>query len=67
MADDLHSPTSLGASGLMVSKLWLGAMMFGDQTDEAEAARIVAGERPTTSPASPGATSLPASSISRMS
>ena len=45
MADDLHSPTSLGASGLKVSKLWLGAMMFGDQTDEAEAARIVAATR----------------------
>ncbi len=28
---------SLGASGLKVSKLWLGAMMFGDQTDAAEA------------------------------
>ena len=45
MADDLHSPTALGASGLKVSKLWLGAMMFGDQTDEAEAARIVAATR----------------------
>lgn len=33
---------ALGASGLKVSKLWLGAMMFGDQTDEAEAANIVA-------------------------
>ena len=32
----------LGASGLKVSKLWLGTMMFGDRTDEAEAARIVA-------------------------
>ena len=31
----------LGASGLKVSPLWLGTMMFGDQTDEAEAARIV--------------------------
>jgi len=31
----------LGASGLKVSKLWLGTMMFGDQTDEAEAASIV--------------------------
>ncbi|HTJ03973.1 MAG TPA: aldo/keto reductase [Caldimonas sp.] len=45
MADHRHSPTSLGASGLKVSKLWLGAMMFGDQTDEAEAARIVAATR----------------------
>jgi aryl-alcohol dehydrogenase-like predicted oxidoreductase len=35
----------LGASGLKVSKLWLGAMMFGDRTDEAEAARIVAASR----------------------
>ncbi len=41
MADDRHPPTPLGASGLKVSKLWLGTMMFGDQTDEAEAARIV--------------------------
>ena len=31
----------LGASGLKVSPLWLGTMMFGDRTDEAEAARIV--------------------------
>ena len=36
---------SLGASGLKVSKLWLGAMMFGDQTDAAEAANIVAAAR----------------------
>ena len=35
----------LGASGLKVSKLWLGAMMFGDQTDAAEAASIVAAAR----------------------
>ena len=32
----------LGASGLKVSRLWLGTMMFGDQTTEAEAANIVA-------------------------
>ncbi len=32
----------LGASNLRVSALCLGTMMFGDQTDEAEAARIVA-------------------------
>ena len=32
---------SLGASGLKVSPLWLGTMMFGDQTAEAEAAAIV--------------------------
>ena len=35
----------LGASGLKVSKLWLGTMMFGDRCDEAEAARIVAASR----------------------
>ena len=35
----------LGASGLKVSPLWLGTMMFGDQTDEHEAARIVASAR----------------------
>lgn len=32
---------SLGASGLKVSRLWLGTMMFGERTDAAEAARIV--------------------------
>ena len=32
---------SLGRSGLKVAPLWLGTMMFGDQTDEAEAARVV--------------------------
>jgi aryl-alcohol dehydrogenase-like predicted oxidoreductase len=32
---------ALGASGLAVSPLCLGTMMFGAQTDEAEAARIV--------------------------
>ena len=32
----------LGRSGLEVSSLCLGAMMFGDQADEAEAERIVA-------------------------
>ncbi len=42
MADARHPATPLGASGLKVSKLWLGTMMFGDQTDEAEAGRIVA-------------------------
>ena len=36
---------ALGHSGLKVSPLWLGTMMFGDQTDEAEAARIVAAAR----------------------
>jgi aryl-alcohol dehydrogenase-like predicted oxidoreductase len=38
-----HRP--LGHSGLKASPLWLGTMMFGDQTDEAEAARIVAATR----------------------
>ncbi len=33
---------TLGASQLQVSRLCLGAMMFGDQTDKAEAASIVA-------------------------
>ena len=32
----------LGHSGLKVAPLWLGTMMFGDQTSEAEAERIVA-------------------------
>lgn len=31
----------LGRSGMMVSEICLGAMMFGDQTEAAEAARIV--------------------------
>lgn len=35
----------LGASGLKVAPLWLGTMMFGDQTDAAEAGRIVASAR----------------------
>ncbi|MGN5479274.1 hypothetical protein ACTMU2_27000 [Cupriavidus basilensis] len=35
----------LGASNLKVSRLCLGTMMFADQTDEAEAARIVASAR----------------------
>ncbi|CAG2148028.1 1-deoxyxylulose-5-phosphate synthase YajO [Cupriavidus campinensis] len=35
----------LGASNLNVSTLCLGTMMFADQTDEAEAARIVASAR----------------------
>ncbi|MGO4765750.1 aldo/keto reductase [Cupriavidus sp. 2KB_3] len=35
----------LGASNLNVSALCLGTMMFADQTDEAEAARIVASAR----------------------
>ncbi len=32
---------NLGASGLKVSPLWLGTMMFGDQTAEPEAAAIL--------------------------
>ena len=35
----------LGASGLKVSKLWLGTMMFGDQTDGVQAASIVDASR----------------------
>ena len=45
MSNEKISYQSLGASGLKVSKLWLGTMMFGDHTDEAEAARIVASAR----------------------
>jgi len=33
--------SNLGHSGLKVPALWLGTMMFGDQTDEAEARNIV--------------------------
>src|SRR5213078_1532145 len=36
---------SLGRSGLKVSPLCLGTMMFGDRTDAAEAGRIVAAAR----------------------
>jgi aryl-alcohol dehydrogenase (NADP+) len=36
---------NLGKSGLKVSPICLGTMMFGDRTDEAEAARIVASAR----------------------
>ena len=39
------APAPLGASGLKVSKLWLGTMMFGDQTHEADAARMVEAAR----------------------
>jgi len=45
MTDDRNVATSLGASGLKVSRLWLGTMMFGDQTDEAEAGRMIAAAR----------------------
>lgn len=37
--------TPLGHSGLKVPSLWLGTMMFGDQTDETEARNIVAATR----------------------
>ncbi len=36
---------TLGSSGLKVSPLCLGTMMFGDRTDEAEAARILGSAR----------------------
>lgn len=36
---------SLGRSGLKVPRLWLGAMMFGDQTAEPEARSILAATR----------------------
>jgi aryl-alcohol dehydrogenase (NADP+) len=35
----------LGSSGLQVSEICLGVMMFGDRTDEAEAGKIVASAR----------------------
>ncbi len=37
--------SSLGNSGLKTPPLWLGAMMFGDQTDAPEAARMLAAAR----------------------
>ena len=37
----LTTARPLGASGLLASPLWLGTMMFGDQTDEAQAGAIV--------------------------
>lgn len=36
---------NLGSSGLKTPRLWLGAMMFGDQTGEGEARDIVAAAR----------------------
>ena len=45
MSDDTTRYHPLGASGLKVGKLWLGTMMFGDQTSEAEAASIVSAAR----------------------
>ncbi len=35
----------LGSSGLLVSEICLGVMMFGDRTDEAEAGRIIGSAR----------------------
>ena len=45
MNPDATDTPALGASGLKVSRLWLGTMMFGDRCDEAEAANIVAATR----------------------
>lgn len=45
MSDFTMKYRRLGASNLKVSALCLGTMMFADQTDEAEAARIVASAR----------------------
>ena len=45
MTTDKTAYHPLGASGLKISKLWLGTMMFGDQTDAAQAANIVAATR----------------------
>ena len=47
MANPPNAPDyrPLGRSGLKVAPLWLGTMMFGDQTDAAEAGRIVASAR----------------------
>ncbi|HMO47629.1 MAG TPA: aldo/keto reductase [Rubrivivax sp.] len=45
MSLNLDDYAALGASGLKVSKLWLGTMMFGGRTDAAEAARIAAAAR----------------------
>lgn len=45
MSDFTMQYRRLGASNLKVSTLCLGTMMFADQTDEAEAGRIVASAR----------------------
>ncbi|MEI6114643.1 MAG: aldo/keto reductase [Burkholderiales bacterium] len=42
MSDKKPEYACLGQSGLRVPRLWLGTMMFGDQTDEAHAREIVA-------------------------
>ncbi|MEO5692467.1 MAG: aldo/keto reductase, partial [Usitatibacter sp.] len=43
--DNAMEYRSLGRSGLKVSRLCLGTMMFGDQTNTGEAARIVSSAR----------------------
>ena len=45
MAGSRMTYLPLGASGLKAPRLWLGTMMFGDQTAELEAARMVAAAR----------------------
>ena len=45
MTTQTPSYAPLGLSGLRVPRLWLGAMMFGDQTDENVARDIVAATR----------------------
>jgi aryl-alcohol dehydrogenase (NADP+) len=46
MPESRFAPSSpLGHSGLKVPRLWLGSMMFGSQTPDAEAADIVAATR----------------------
>jgi aryl-alcohol dehydrogenase-like predicted oxidoreductase len=45
MPDTVMSYQPLGASGLKAPRLWLGTMMFGDQTGADEAARIVESAR----------------------
>ena len=42
MTESIPEYACLGQSGLRVPRLWLGSMMFGDQTDEAHAREIVA-------------------------
>lgn len=42
---DHRGSRPLGDSGLKVAPLWLGTMTFGDQTNESEAANIVAAAR----------------------
>ena len=42
MSSNLPQYSPLGHSGLFVPRLWLGSMMFGDQTDENVAREMVA-------------------------